>query len=184
MNQKSFIFLSFLVISFVTTIGIVSAQKNQSSIKLSQNELGASINREDRIINSKKIHQSHNNTYQKIRAKNSLSKSFQQQQTTVNISSSDLNQPNLLYISSSQQETQLTVEILLNGQLIESFTDNYNMLDLSPYLTPGKQTVLILGNYTPLGASIKVEFKGKTTHVSQEMKGSGELQQQLIFHVK
>lgn len=187
MNQKSFIFLSFLVILLVTTIGIVSAQKNQSPIKVtqvSQNGFGASTNRAERIINLRKRHQERNNTYQKIRAKNSLSKSYQKQQTTVNLSSSDLDKPNLLSISASPRETQLTAEISLNGQLIKSFADNHNVLDLSPYLTLGKQIVSISGNYTPSDASVKIELKGQTTHISQETKGSGKLQQQLIFQVK
>lgn len=187
MDKKIYIFFSFLVIFVVTTISIVFQKNSQIPIKVSQvsqNGFLESTNRPNQIINLRKRYQGGNNTYRKIRHDNSFSQSYQKQQTTVNVSSSDLDKPHVLSISASQQETQLTGEISLNGQLIKSFTGNHNVLDLSPYLTLGRQIVSISGNYTPSHASVKIELTGKTTHISQETGGSGELQQQLIFNVK
>lgn len=186
MDKKILIFFSFLVIFMVTTISIVSQKKSSEAIKVSQvnqNEFLESTNKEDRIINSRKKYRGRNNTYQKIRHDNSFSQSYQEQQTTVNLRASDLDKPHVLSISASQKEIQLTAEVSLNGQLIKSLTGNHNMLDLSPYLSLGKQIVSISGNYTPSHSSVKIELSGQTTHISQETGGSGELRQQLIFNV-
>ena len=187
MNKKYFFFFSCLAIFCVATVSMVFARNSQSLITASQvnsDRPFTSTNRAERVINSRKRHREGNDTEQRISSKKYSSKSYQKQQTAVDISSSDLNEANFLSISASQPETQLTATVSLNGQLIKSLTDDDNVLDLSPYLTLGKQIVSISGNYTPGDASVKIEFKGKTTHISQETKGSGKLQQQLIFHVK
>ncbi len=157
---------------------MIFPKNSRESIKVdrvSHNEFLESTNRLDRVINLREKYRGRARYF---------SQSYQEQQTTINISSSALDKPHVLSISASQQETQLTAEISLNGQLIKSFTGNHNVLDLSPYLTLGRQIVSISGNYTPSHASVKIELMGKTTHISQETGGSGELQQQLIFNVK
>ena len=179
MHKKYFLFFLGLAIFCVATVSMVFARNSQSVITTSQ--VNSDI---AEIIDSRKRHREGNDIEQRISSRKYSSKSYQQQQTAVNISSSDLNEANFLSISASQPETQLTATVSLNGQLIKSLTNDDNVLDLSPYLTLGTQIVSISGGYTPDDASVKIEFKGKTTHISQETKGNGELQQQLIFHVQ
>ena len=186
MKKKCFFLFSSLAIFCVATVNIVFARNSQSLITTSQTNLDrpfTSINRSE-VINLRKRHREGNDIESRISSKKHSFKSYQKQQTAVNISSSDLNEANFLRIDTSQPETQLTAIVSLNGQVIKSLTDDDNVLDLSPYLTLGKQIVSISGNYTPGDASVKIEFKGKTTHISQETQGSGKLQQQLIFYVK
>ena len=177
MNKKKI--FSCLAIFCVATVNLVFVRNSQSTITANQ----VNSDRAE-IIDSRTRHRQSNDTEQIISSKKYSSKSYQKQQTAVNISSSDLNEANFISISASQPETQLTATVSLNGQLIKSLTDDDNVLDLSPYLTLGKQIVSISGSYAPGDAAVKIEFKGKTTHISQETKGSGKLQQQLIFHVK
>ncbi|WP_052055352.1 hypothetical protein [Myxosarcina sp. GI1] len=187
MNKKYFLFFSCLAIFCVATGSIIFARNSQSSIAASQVNLDRSFSstyRAERVINSRKRHREGSDTEQRISSKKYSSKSYQEQQTAVDISLLDLNEANLLSISASQPETQLTATVSLNGQHIKSLTNDDNVLDLSPYLTLGKQVVSISGNYTPANAFVKIEFQGQTTHISQETQGSGKLQQQLIFHVK
>ena len=178
MNKKNLFFFSGLAIFCIATVSVVSARNSQSTITTNQ----VNSDRAE-IIDSRERYREGNEIEQRISSRKYSSKSSQQQ-TAVNISSSDLNEANFLSISTSQPETQLTATVSLNGQLIKSLTDNDNTLDLSPYLTLGKQIVSISGNYTPDDASVKIEFKGKTTNISQKTEGSGELQQQFIFHVQ
>ena len=186
MNKKYFFFFFGLAIFYVATVNMVFARNSQSLITASQvnSDRPFSSTNKTEIINSRKRHREGNDTEQRISSKKYSSKSYQKQQTAVNISSSDLNEANFISISASQPETQLTATVSLNGQLIKSLTDDDNVLDLSPYLTLGKQIVSISGSYAPGDAAVKIEFKGKTTHISQETEGSGKLQQQLIFYVK
>ncbi|WP_241392730.1 hypothetical protein [Rippkaea orientalis] len=121
---------------------------------------------------------------QKMRNNYSFSQSYQEQSTSVNLSLSDLESPCILSISSSKSETQLTIEISLNDQLIKSFTGHDNRMDLSPYLTAGQQRILISGNYSPSNASIKIKLQGKNTYINQEIAGTGQLRQQLIFNIQ
>ncbi|EAZ91661.1 hypothetical protein [Crocosphaera chwakensis] len=120
----------------------------------------------------------------KISNNNSFAQSYQEQQTSVNLSLSDLDSPCILSISSSPSETQLTGEISLNGQLIKSFTGHNNEINLSPYLMSGQQIISISGHYTPSHSSVKIELTGNSTHISQETGGSGQIKQQLIFNIQ
>ena len=179
MNKKNLLFFSGLAIFCVATVNMVFARNSQSIITESQ----VNSDRAE-VIDSRKRHRFGNDTEQRISSRKYLSKSDQKQQTAVNLSSSDLNEANFLSVSASKPETQLTATVSLNGQVVKSLTDDDNTLNLSPYLTLGKQTVSILGNYTPDNDSVKVEFKGRTTHISQETGGDGKLQQQFIFYVE
>jgi len=184
MNKNRFFFFSCLAILSVATVSMVFAKNSQSLINNRANlDKSTSANR-DEIINSRIRHRADDYTEQRNRFKKSSAKSSQNQQTAVNLSSSDLNEANLLSISASQPETQLTASVSFNGQLIKSLTDDDNVLDLSPYLTMGKQVVSISGNYAPDNASIEIAYRGKTTRISQKTTGTGKLQQQFIFHVK
>lgn len=184
MNKNRLFLFSCLAILSVSTISMVFAKNSQSLINSRANlDKSNSTNREE-IINSRRRHRAGDYTEQRNRFKKSSAKSSQNQQTAVNLSLSDLNEANLLSITASQPETQLTAGVSLNGQFIKSLTDDDNVLDLSPYLTLGKQVVSISGNYTPENASIEIAYRGKKTRISQKTTGTGELQQQFIFHVK
>ena len=186
MNQKYFLLSSCLAVFCVATINMVFAKNSQSLITANQvnsNKSFTSINRVERAINSRQRHREGNNNSRRISSEKYSSTSYQKQQTAVNLSSSDLRHTNFLSISTSPPETQLTATVSINGKRIKSFTDD-DVFDLSPYLTLGEQIVSISGSYTPGDASVKIEFKSKTTQVSQETRGSGELEQQLIFYVK
>jgi len=186
MNKKNLSLVSCLAIFSVATVGMVFARNSQSQMTASQinsDRSFASANRAE-IVNSRKKHREGNNLELRNSSKRSSSKSYQKQQTAVDLNLSDLNEASFLSISASQPGTQLTAEVSLDGQFIKNLTDDDNLLDLSPYLTLGKQVVSISGNYIPDRASIKIEFKGKMTHISQETTGTGKLQQQFVFHVK
>ena len=187
MNKKNLFFFSCVAIFCVATVSIVFAKNNSSPIatgQMNSDRSSATTNRAERILNSRKRHRDGNDSKQRISPEKYLSQSVQKQQTAVNINSSDLRDANVLTISVSQPQTQLTATVSLNGQDIKNLTNDDNTLDLSPYLTLGKQIVSISGNYTPDDAAIKIEFKGKTTQISQETQGSGQLEQQFIFNVK
>ena len=184
MNKKRFFFFSCLAILCVATVSMVSARNGQSLVNTRTNsdKPSTATNREE-IINLRRRHTG-DYTERRNHSNKSSAKSYQNQQTAIDLSSSDLNEANFLSISASQPETQLTASVSLNGQLIKSLTDDDNVLDLSPYLTLGKQIISISGNYTPDRASIEIAYKGKTKRISQKIAGTGKLQQQLIFHVK
>jgi len=109
--------------------------------------------------------------------------STQAQETAITIDSASLGQPYILSLSASQG-TQLTGQITLNGRVIQELKDNQASINLSPLLSKGRQEIKISGNYQPVQSSVKVEFSGPGTQVTQLTSGNGILNQTLIIDVQ
>ena len=106
------------------------------------------------------------------------------QTTVINLSSDELKESYVLKISGSRYNSQLTGNIKLNGLIIAKLTDNSTQINLSPLLNKGKNTVDIIGNYTPITSIFKVELIGVNTQVTQENTGNGNIENTLIVYVE
>jgi len=109
--------------------------------------------------------------------------STQVQETAITIDSASLAQPHILSLSASQG-IQLTGQITLNSRVIQELKDNQASINLSPLLSKGIQEIKISGNYQPVPSSVKVEFSGPGTQVTQLASGNGRLNQTLIIDVQ
>jgi len=109
--------------------------------------------------------------------------STQVQETAITIDSASLAQPHILSLSASQG-IQLTGQITLNSRVIQELKDNQASINLSPLLSKGIQEIKISGNYQPVPSSVKVEFSGPGTQVTQLASGNGILNQTLIIDVQ
>jgi hypothetical protein len=95
------------------------------------------------------------------------------QESTISLSSVNLKEPQTLKISSSG--TKLKGEISINGKVVQSLDKNQSEINLSPYLSTGKQKVEIKANYTPASADVSVEMSGSGSNISQQTSGNGTL---------
>lgn len=107
----------------------------------------------------------------------------QLQETAINLSVDELRHPHFLRINPLKSGTQLTGQIKINGKFFQRFDRNLK-INLSPYLTRGKNTIHISGKYRPANNSIQIELIGANNQVSQETGGNGYLNQVLIVEVK
>ncbi|HEY9640616.1 MAG TPA: hypothetical protein V6C57_09030 [Coleofasciculaceae cyanobacterium] len=107
--------------------------------------------------------------------------SFSQQQTTLNLNAANLKQPYILSVSTAG--AQLNGQIVLDGKVIQVLSSDRAQINLSPYLTVGQHTVEISADYAPASSSIRVEFSGVGTSISQQTSGSGRLRHILLIQV-
>jgi hypothetical protein len=110
--------------------------------------------------------------------------SKQTQETTINLDSNELKQPQMLSISSSQTLTQMTGDIKVNGKSIKKLSRNSTQINLAPSLKLGKNIVVVSGRYSPANISVKFEFITPNNHVSQQVAGSGYINQILVIKVQ
>jgi hypothetical protein len=110
------------------------------------------------------------------------SNSSQTQTTVIDIDSPALRTPHVLKVS-APVNTKLSGRILINGKVIQQFGNQGISLNLSPYLSRGKQTIEISGRYTPAQSSMQVNFSGAGTQVSQQTGGNGVLKQTWVINV-
>ncbi len=108
--------------------------------------------------------------------------SFQQQTTGVSINLNDLKTPHILSINTTEN-AQLSGEVTIDSVVIKKLQGSQMKFDLSPYLAKGVKKVEISGNYKPASSSVKIEFSGLSTQVTQQMRGNGTLRQTLIVSV-
>ncbi|MBW4538452.1 MAG: hypothetical protein KME43_04815 [Myxacorys chilensis ATA2-1-KO14] len=108
--------------------------------------------------------------------------SSQNQTTTINLDSTELKTPCILEVSATAN-TELSGTITVNGKIIRQFRKQGATLNLSPYLSRGKQTIKILGRYAPAQSSVQVQFTGLGTQISQQTGGNGVLTQTLVINV-
>jgi len=109
--------------------------------------------------------------------------SRQTNETIISLEAAKLGQPYVLRVS-APKGTQLTGQISLGNNVIERFAGNQAVLNLSPILLRGRQTLQIVGTYEPAQSAVKVEFSGPGTELSQETGGSGKLDQILVINVQ
>ena len=109
--------------------------------------------------------------------------SSQQQTTGVSINSNELKTPHILSIK-TVENAQLNGKITVDGLEIKELQGSQISLNLSPYLTKGVKKIEIIGNYKPASSSVKIEFSGSSTNVTQQTSGNGTLRQTLIVTVQ
>ncbi len=98
-------------------------------------------------------------------------------QSSVFSGTSRLNQPHMLTVSTTARSLNATLKI--NGQTIKTLVNASEVIDLSEHLTSGLQTLEITGTYSPASASTQISLTGPGTQISQQVSGSGKLQQTL-----
>ncbi|MFB2894449.1 hypothetical protein ACE1CI_16185 [Aerosakkonemataceae cyanobacterium BLCC-F50] len=113
----------------------------------------------------------------------SSSSSSEEQTTTIDINSANLKQSHTIEIT-ADSGVAIVGYIALDGRILKTFTGNKTSLNISPFLSKGKRTVFIAGNYSPANSSVAVELKGPGTSVSQSTGGSGKIRQTLIINVQ
>ncbi len=105
------------------------------------------------------------------------------QTTIINLSIDEFKEKYLLKIRGSRHTDLLTGNIKLNGIIIAKFTNNSTQINLSPVLKKGKNTIDIMGSYTPITSAFKLELIGINTRVTQENTGNGNIANTLIIYV-
>jgi hypothetical protein len=120
---------------------------------------------------------------QSFASASSSNSSSEEQTTTIDINSANLKQSHTIEIT-SDSGVAIVGYIALDGQILRTFTGNKTSLNISPFLSKGKRTVFIAGNYSPVNSSVAVELKGPGTSVSQSTGGSGKIRQTLIINVQ
>ena len=108
--------------------------------------------------------------------------SFQQQQTAITMNTANLDSPHILNITTAVA-TQLVGKITVNGVIIKKFNNNQASVDLSPYLSKRTNYIEISGNYRPAQNSVKIEFLGPGTKLTQQTGDNGILKQTLVIAV-
>jgi len=106
----------------------------------------------------------------------------EEQTTAIEINSVNLRQPHTIEIT-SDSGTSIVGYIALDGKVLKTFSGNNASMNLSPFLSKGKRTIVIAGNYRPVDASVSVELTGPGTSVSQSTGGSGKIKQTLVIYV-
>lgn len=104
----------------------------------------------------------------------------------INIKVADLSKNNTLTISKINNLNQgdLTGEIKINGKKIQDLKGNETNINLSPQLEKGMNRVEVIARYNPVNSSIKIEFSGSSTSLSQITSGGGTLNYNLVISVE
>lgn len=107
----------------------------------------------------------------------------QNSEIVINVDSANTRQSHILRIT-TLRDIHLIGEITINDKVVKEFKNEGAILDLSRFLSLGRQTIKISGNYKPVASSIRIEFSGPGTQVSQQTGGSGKLNQTLLVNVQ
>lgn len=110
--------------------------------------------------------------------------SYQEQETTVFLSSENLNEPHYLRVKGSGDLSYLSGSISCNGRIIQLLGNQTTQINLSPYLTQGQNDVAITGQYSPVTTSIAIELIGPDNQVTQSTSGNGALNQNILVDVQ
>jgi hypothetical protein len=112
-----------------------------------------------------------------------ITNNFTYSETQVNLRRDNLKYPQILNLSSPRAE--LTGEISLNGKLIQKFQRKKSVnLDLSSYLSPGKNIVKISGEYYPHSSLVNLEFISPNNTITGQNSGDGRLNYLLVIKVE
>jgi hypothetical protein len=104
------------------------------------------------------------------------------QESSVHLSQANLKQPHILSIHTSG--LQLQGYITHNGKVIQQICGRRFQINLSPYLSRGKNGVRISARYFPKSSSVTVAFRGTGVNVNQQTSGSGILNYVLNLSVE
>jgi hypothetical protein len=113
--------------------------------------------------------------------------SEQVQSTTVSIDRADLTQPCLLRVQASANNVPIQmqrVEVKVNGKVFKSIANNSLELNLAPLMKIGKYEIEISGSSHRIDDTISVNLIGKNTNITQQVSGSGKIEQILIINVQ
>jgi hypothetical protein len=109
------------------------------------------------------------------------------QSTTVSIDRADLNQPHILRVRGSANDTPIRmerIEIKINGKVVKTIANNSLELNLAPLIKVGRYEVQISGISPRLDDTISINFTGKNTNVTQQFSGAGKIEQTLVINVQ
>lgn len=104
------------------------------------------------------------------------------QRNSLSIDAASLRQPQILKINSSNANVR--GEIKINGKVVRRLNSKRSEINLSPYLSRGKQKVEVSARYSPATASVSVEMKSSNNDISQQSSGSGTLNYTLDLDVR
>lgn len=109
----------------------------------------------------------------------------QLQQSSISLGINDLQKTTTLKITkvNNLSSGSVTGQIKLGGKTIKTIASNTTELNLSSLLKKGVNVLEISGNYSPNSSSIKIEFAGSNTRISQQTGGNGKINQKLIINV-
>ena len=154
-----------------TTSAVLLTALAENCIQLNNNEILAGAS--NSIIN---VRDSSDYTTQQYMS------SLQHQQTAITINGANLKAPHFLSITTAGS-TQLVGEIAVNGVVVKNINNNQASVNLSPLLSTGINSVEISGNYKPARDSVRIQFSGPGTKVTQQTSGNGILRETLIIAV-
>jgi hypothetical protein len=109
--------------------------------------------------------------------------SEQVQRTTIELSTTDLKANHVLKVS-APLDTKLNGKITINGRVVKQFGNQGTAINLSPYLSRGRQTIEVSGRYMPVDSLVELTFSGPETQVSQQTGGDGVVKQTLVIDIR
>ena len=104
------------------------------------------------------------------------------QRSAVSLNATALKSPCWLTISIANG--YVNGHIKVGNTVIKALNGTRTSVNLTPYLSLGTKTIDISGRYQPARGSVRVEFAGAGTRVSQQSSGSGSLNHRLIVTVR
>ena len=113
-----------------------------------------------------------------------IATSYSVQETSLDLDIADLRDPYTLTVRPSGGAIELKGTIKLNGKTLKTLSKGTLKLNLSPYLRRGRQKLEIFGTYRPVGASVEIALEGPSAETSQEVGGSGTINQIILINVK
>jgi hypothetical protein len=113
---------------------------------------------------------------------NSISGANSYQNTVITVKAEQLKQPHILVINFDGSKLQ--GEIVMNNQVIQKFDDKKIEINLSPYLSRGKQILQVKGNYQPASSTVNLEFNSPENNTIQQSSGTGKLDYQIALNVQ
>jgi hypothetical protein len=112
------------------------------------------------------------------------SRSTSVQQSSITLDREDLQDAYTLSIRPSRDATQLIGTIKLNGKTLKALKAGKTQINLSPYLSKGRHKLEITGRYRPLDASVEISLEGPGNETTQEVGGSGIVNQIILINVQ
>jgi hypothetical protein len=110
--------------------------------------------------------------------------SYSVQESSLDLDLVDLREPYTLTVRPSAATLQLQGTIELNGKTLKTLGKGVSTINLSPYLRKGRQKLQVIGRYRPVGTSVEIALEGPSAETTQEVGGSGIINQIILIDVK